>query len=157
METLAIIAYRQPVMKEDVDKIRGVDSSHFIRGLLEKRLISVTGRSDLPGRPMLYATTTEFLEVFTLPSLDELPPLAEIEKMVPSSESMDPNEGDPRVRQMRQLFSEMKSDRARIHYDPQEDERFLSSVKERVSSTTVTTPTVEALDSETPELIPDGR
>ncbi|HUP58046.1 MAG TPA: SMC-Scp complex subunit ScpB, partial [Bdellovibrionota bacterium] len=55
METLAIVAYKQPVMKEDIDKVRGVDSSYFIRGLLDRRLIKITGRSELPGRPMLYA------------------------------------------------------------------------------------------------------
>ncbi|HAR43966.1 MAG TPA: SMC-Scp complex subunit ScpB, partial [Bdellovibrionales bacterium] len=69
METLAIIAYKQPAMKEDIDKIRGVDTSYFIRGLLDKKLVQITGRSELPGRPMLYSTTQEFLEVFGLKEL----------------------------------------------------------------------------------------
>src|SRR5262249_22752013 len=80
METLALVAYKQPAMKEDIDKVRGVDSSYFIRGLLDRRLIQISGRSELPGRPMLYTTTQEFLELFGLKDLSAMPPLHEIEK-----------------------------------------------------------------------------
>src|SRR5476651_1049559 len=101
MESLAIIAYRQPVMKEDIDKIRGVDSSYFIRGLLDKKLIEITGRSELPGRPMLYGTTKEFLEIFGLKDINQMPPLRELESMVPGSQSSNPDDEDPRVKEMR--------------------------------------------------------
>ncbi|MFG1500707.1 SMC-Scp complex subunit ScpB [Halobacteriovorax sp. XZX-3] len=81
LEVLAIIAYKQPVSKIEVEKIRGVDSSHIVRGLMDKRLVRVTGRSEEVGRPVLYGTTSEFLEVFNLANIDQLPPeheLAEI-------------------------------------------------------------------------------
>lgn len=75
LETLAIVAYRQPVTKAGVERIRGVDSDYTIRTLLHRRLVVELGRSDAPGRPFLYGTGFEFLERFGLTSLDELPPL----------------------------------------------------------------------------------
>jgi len=75
LETLAIVAYRQPVTKAFVERIRGVDSDYTIRTLLHRRLIVELGRADAPGRPFLYGTGFEFLERFGLTSLDELPPL----------------------------------------------------------------------------------
>ncbi len=75
LETLAIVAYRQPVTRGGVERIRGVDSDYTIRALLHRRLIVELGRSDSPGRPFLYGTDFEFLERFGIASLDELPPL----------------------------------------------------------------------------------
>ena len=75
LETLAIVAYRQPVTKSAVERIRGVDSDYTIRTLLHRRLVVELGRSSAPGRPFLYGTGFEFLERFGLTSLDELPPL----------------------------------------------------------------------------------
>lgn len=75
LETLAIVAYRQPVVKAAIERIRGVDSDYTIRTLLHRRLVVELGRSDAPGRPFLYGTGFEFLERFGLTSLDELPPL----------------------------------------------------------------------------------
>jgi segregation and condensation protein B len=75
LETLAIVAYRQPVAKSAIERIRGVDSDYTIRSLLHRRLVVELGRSDSPGRPFLYGTGFEFLERFGLTSLDELPPL----------------------------------------------------------------------------------
>jgi len=75
LETLAIVAYRQPVTKSAVERIRGVDSDYTIRSLLHRRLVVELGRSDAPGRPILYGTAFEFLERFGLTSLDELPAL----------------------------------------------------------------------------------
>jgi segregation and condensation protein B len=75
LETLAIVAYRQPVTKASVERIRGVDSDYTIRSLLHRRLVVELGRSDGPGRPFLYGTGFEFLERFGLTSLEELPPL----------------------------------------------------------------------------------
>ena len=85
LETLAIIAYKQPVHRVEVDKIRGVDSSHLVRTLLEKNLVKITGRSELPGRPLLYSTTPEFLEIFGLADLNELPSLTEIQDIASNS------------------------------------------------------------------------
>jgi segregation and condensation protein B len=81
LEVLAIIAYKQPVSKNDVEKIRGVDSSHIIRALMDKRLVKMAGRSEELGRPSLFATTEEFLEVFNLNDLSGLPPEYELEEM----------------------------------------------------------------------------
>jgi segregation and condensation protein B len=75
LETLAIVAYRQPVTKAAVERIRGVDSDYTIRTLLHRRLVVELGRSEAPGRPFLYGTGFEFLERFGLTSLEELPPL----------------------------------------------------------------------------------
>lgn len=75
LETLAIIAYRQPVTKAAIERIRGVDSDYTVRALLHRRLVVELGRSDAPGRPFLYGTEFEFLERFGLTSLDELPAL----------------------------------------------------------------------------------
>lgn len=73
LEVLALVAYRQPVLKADIDAIRGVKSGPHLRHLLDLRLIRILGRSELPGRPFLYGTTREFLDRFGLRSLDELP------------------------------------------------------------------------------------
>ncbi len=75
LETLAIVAYRQPVTKSAVERIRGVDSDYTIRTLVHRRLVVELGRADTPGRPFLYGTGFDFLERFGLTSLDELPPL----------------------------------------------------------------------------------
>ena len=75
IETLAIVAYRQPVTRGLIERIRGVDSDHVVRGLLHRRLVAEQGRADSPGRPILYVTSFEFMERFGLTSLDDLPPL----------------------------------------------------------------------------------
>jgi segregation and condensation protein B len=75
LETLAIVAYRQPVTRGLIERIRGVDSDYVVRALMHRRLIREQGRADTPGRPYLYGTTFEFLERFGLTSLADLPPL----------------------------------------------------------------------------------
>ncbi|MFP4036562.1 MAG: SMC-Scp complex subunit ScpB [Desulfobacteraceae bacterium] len=78
LETLAIIAYKQPIVRHEIEGIRGVDSGGILKSLLEKGLIRVLGRKDLPGRPLIYGTTKRFLEVFELDSIESLPKLKEI-------------------------------------------------------------------------------
>ena len=73
LETLAIVAYRQPVTKAAIERVRGVDSDYTVRALLHRRLVVEQGRSEAPGRPILYGTGFEFLERFGLTSTDELP------------------------------------------------------------------------------------
>jgi len=73
LEVLAIIAYNEPITRMEIDEIRGVNSSHQVRRLLSKNLIESKGKSELPGKPNLYGTTTTFLEYFGLSSLSELP------------------------------------------------------------------------------------
>ena len=75
LETLAIVAYRQPCTRATVERIRGVDSDYTLRTLMHRRLVTELGRSDSPGRPILYGTGFDFLERFGLASIDELPPL----------------------------------------------------------------------------------
>ena len=81
LETLAIIAYNEPLTRLDVDEIRGVDSVYVVRRLLAKGLIKECGRSDKPGHPILYKTTDEFLDYFGLSSKDELPKIEVLEQM----------------------------------------------------------------------------
>jgi segregation and condensation protein B len=81
LETLAIIAYRQPVVKADIDRFRGVDTAGSLKGLLEKKLARIVGRKDVPGRPILYGTTRKFLEVFNLQDLSALPTLRELKEL----------------------------------------------------------------------------
>jgi len=76
METLAIIAYRQPITKAEIEAIRGVDVTASLDTLLEKRFVRITGRKESPGRPFLYGTTSEFLRHFGLQSIDALPTMA---------------------------------------------------------------------------------
>ncbi len=81
LETLAIVAYRQPATRADVDDVRGVDSSVVLRSLLEKDLLRIVGRKEEPGRPMIYGTTRRFLEVFGLGTLSDLPSLREFTQL----------------------------------------------------------------------------
>ncbi len=81
METLAIIAYKQPIIRSDIEHIRGVDCGGILRMLLERKLIRILGRKEIPGRPLIYATTKQFLEVFDLKDLKDLPTTEEIEKL----------------------------------------------------------------------------
>jgi segregation and condensation protein B len=78
LETLSIIAYKQPIIKAEIEQLRGVNSDSAIRTLLEKRLIKVIGRKEAPGRPFLYGTTREFLQYFGLKDLTELPTLKDL-------------------------------------------------------------------------------
>ena len=80
LETLAIIAYKQPIIRAEIETIRGVNSDSAIKTLLEKRLIKIMGRQEVPGRPFLYGTTREFLQYFGLKDLTELPTLKDLSR-----------------------------------------------------------------------------
>jgi segregation and condensation protein B len=82
LETLAVIAYRQPVTRGEVEHVRGVDCGPVLRSLLERHLVRIAGHRDVPGRPMLYGTTRRFLEVFGLASLEDLPTLRDLDELV---------------------------------------------------------------------------
>ncbi|MDD5285731.1 MAG: SMC-Scp complex subunit ScpB [Desulfuromonadaceae bacterium] len=81
LETLAIIAYRQPVTRTDVEHLRGVDCGTVLKSLLEKKLVRIMGKKDIPGRPLIYGTSKEFLETFGLKDLKSLPTLKEIQAL----------------------------------------------------------------------------
>jgi segregation and condensation protein B len=90
LETMSLIAYRQPITRGDIEDVRGVAvSSNIIRTLLEREWVRVVGHRDVPGRPALYATTKEFLDYFSLKSLDELPSLDEIREMDDAHQNLD--------------------------------------------------------------------
>jgi len=111
METLTIVAYKQPVIRSDVERIRGVDSGGILRMLMERRLIKVLGRKEIAGRPLIYATTRQFLEVFGLKDLKELPSLKEIE-----------NTGNSTTLQMIQQTLPVIQEKEEVQYLPVQDE-----------------------------------
>ena len=82
LETLAIVAYKQPLTRAEIEHVRGVDVGAVLRSLLERRLVRIAGHREVPGRPILYATTRRFLEVFGLAELADLPTLREIEELL---------------------------------------------------------------------------
>lgn len=100
LESLAVVAYKQPITKPELDIIRGVDSGYVIRTLLEKGLIEVAGRAETPGRPLYYRTSTTFLEHFGLNSVSELPKPREIEDILK----------DDDMAEHRQLMLELKAE-----------------------------------------------
>lgn len=83
METLAIIAYRQPVTRAEIEYLRGVDSGGVMKTLLEKNLLRILGKKDVPGRPLMYGTSRQFLELFGLRDLQEMPTLKEFSALDP--------------------------------------------------------------------------
>lgn len=99
IETLAIIAYKQPLTKPEIEQIRGVDSSYIVRTLLEKKLVRVAGRKDSPGKPLLYKTSETFLLHFGINSVDELPKPREIDEILK----------DDDMAEHRQLLLELRS------------------------------------------------
>lgn len=83
LEVMSIVAYKQPITKSEIDQIRGVESGHLLRALMEKGLVAFGEKSDLPGKPMLYQSTKKFLEIFGLRNIKELPSLHEIDQLIP--------------------------------------------------------------------------
>lgn len=89
LESLAIIAYRQPVTRSEIEYFRGVDSGGVLKSLLDKKLIKILGKKDIPGKPLIYGTTKEFMEIFSLKDLASLPTLREIEALADSGDDME--------------------------------------------------------------------
>jgi segregation and condensation protein B len=97
LESLAIIAYKQPIVRAEIEQIRGVETSGVIRTLLERKLVRMVGRKDVPGRPIMYGTTKYFLQHFGLRDLAELPPLREFKELGESEQALLPVGDDPLV------------------------------------------------------------
>jgi segregation and condensation protein B len=99
LETLAIIAYKQPILRSDIEHIRGVECGGILRMLFERKLIRVLGRKEIPGRPLIYATTKQFLEIFDLKNLKDLPTPKEIAELkadpIPDPEATGTPEMEP--------------------------------------------------------------
>jgi segregation and condensation protein B len=86
LETLAIVAYRQPITRAEIEYLRGVDAGGVVKTLLDRRLIRILGKKDVPGKPLIYGTSREFLEVFGLKDLASLPTLKEIQELLPPTD-----------------------------------------------------------------------
>ncbi len=95
LETLSIVAYKQPITRAEVEAIRGVDVSGILQSLLERNLIRISGRQPVPGRPILYATTPEFLEHFGLEDISALPKLEELPEILGQKEAGQPVTDNP--------------------------------------------------------------
>ncbi len=111
LEALAIIAYKQPVTRAEVEAIRGVEVSNLVQSLLEKRMIRILGRAETPGRPLLYGTTTEFLIHFGLKDLADLPKVSEIQELAgdrPSPGFLKEMEGELRRRETKMGLTPME-------------------------------------------------
>jgi segregation and condensation protein B len=95
LESLAIVAYKQPIVRAEIEAIRGVETSGVLRTLLERKLVRIVGRKDVPGRPIMYGTTKFFLQHFGLRDLAELPPLREFKELGESEQAMLPVGEEP--------------------------------------------------------------
>lgn len=101
LETLAIIAYRQPITKAGVEAVRGVSVDAMVQQLVDRGLVKIEGRADLPGRPLLYGTTENFLDHFGVRTLDELPNASELRRIpLPTPESEQPGKSAPEATQL---------------------------------------------------------
>ncbi len=95
LETLAIIAYKQPVTRAEIEAIRGVDAAGVLKTLLERKVVRIAGRKEVPGRPMVYGTTKDFLEYLGLPNLSALPTLKEFSEVADAASMIADRESDP--------------------------------------------------------------
>ena len=120
METLAIVAYRQPVTKPEVDFVRGVDSGYALGKLMERGVIDVVGRSDSLGRPLIYGTTASFLEQFGLGDIGDLPSLREIEEIL----------GDPSFSRERAELLQLQEEDSAVQGQTEEDKAGPEAVRE---------------------------
>jgi segregation and condensation protein B len=115
LEVLAIVAYRQPIVKTDIDQLRGVNSEGPIFTLLDRKLITIVGRKPTPGRPLLYGTTQEFLTHFGLKDLDDLPKIEELEVLLkrkeqaPSTEVMFEKIGEDELKEPAKVSEEQRT------------------------------------------------
>ncbi len=121
LEVMAIIAYRQPVTKIEIEQIRGVASDGVVHNLLEKKLITITGRAESVGRPLQYGTTAEFLKFFGLNKINDLPKMAEIEELIKASEPA--NQTELNLADETDADKMMKLNIADGTYDPDEQNR----------------------------------
>ncbi|MBN1962308.1 MAG: SMC-Scp complex subunit ScpB [Deltaproteobacteria bacterium] len=134
LETLAVIAYRQPVTKPEIDDIRGVDCGGTMRLLLERNLIRIVGKKDEPGRPMLYATTREFLSFFNLNNLAQLPSLREFHELNPES-TEELRDFDEKHQSIEKLSQQAK----KLGFDAGPDVELLDQAMSQLTTTEATT------------------
>ncbi len=119
LEVLAIVAYKKKLIKSDIDHIRGVESGHLLRALMEKGLCTFDGKSELPGRPMYYTTTKKFLEIFGLRNLNELPSLSQINELIPDGIG---DEDEAQKETLSDVTSNMATSTESVSYSAGEEE-----------------------------------
>ena len=123
LETLAIVAYRQPITKADIEAVRGVAVDGMMQTLLEKGLISIAGRAEVPGRPLLYQTTEHFLEHFSLKNVDELPNASELRRInLPTAPVEQPAEPQPTPTPTELPLAETPTSTEEVAEPPQQEE-----------------------------------
>lgn len=127
LEVLSIVAYKQPCIKSDVDEIRGVESGHLMRALMDRGIIRFGGKSELPGKPMFYETTRRFLEIFGLRSVQELPSLSQIDELIPDGIG----EVEPEKKSLKDLTPELSMESSSVTYSDGETE--LLKISEQLS------------------------
>jgi segregation and condensation protein B len=117
LETLAIVAYRQPVTRPEIEEIRGVDCGAVVKALLERRLVKILGKKEEPGRPILYGTTREFLEFFALKDLASLPTLREFHELSEEHRDIVEKAPEPEREPIAGLVDELKDERLRAELE----------------------------------------
>ncbi|MEK6772453.1 MAG: SMC-Scp complex subunit ScpB [Bdellovibrionota bacterium] len=127
MEVLSIVAYKQPIIKSEIDVIRGVESGHLLRALMERGIVNFEGKSELPGRPMQYGTTRKFLEIFGLRNLKELPTLSQIDELLPDGIG---EEDEVEKQKLSDLTSQLSQEVIVDSYSQGEDE--LTKIQEQL-------------------------
>ncbi|MEM7356117.1 MAG: SMC-Scp complex subunit ScpB, partial [Acidobacteriota bacterium] len=142
LESLAIIAYRQPVTAPEIQELRGVNSSGVLKKLLERRLVRITGRKEVVGKPFLYGTTREFLQHFGLRNLKELPPLEQFEELFGSEveappESMPPDEEEEIQKEIVAVEEKLDEAMERAEAEAIEDERAAAEEAQEVDDAAV--------------------
>lgn len=119
MESLAIIAYKQPIVRAEIEQIRGVEVSTVLRTLLERKLIRMVGRKDVPGRPIMYGTTKLFLQQFGLSDLSQLPPLREFKELGEAEQAMLPVEDGLQIGDHETVAAGSPDDPSKVESSPQ--------------------------------------
>ena len=156
LETLAIVAYRQPVTRPEVEEIRGVDSGAVMKALLERRLLKILGKKEEPGRPILYGTTREFLEFFALKDLASLPTLREFHELSEEHRDIVEKEAPAEVPSLQGLVAELADPnlRAALEKGRAEGEAALEELERAIDRADSSTRSVKSvLDPEPP---PEG-
>ncbi len=131
LEVLSIVAYKQPIVKSQIDEIRGVESGHLLRALMEKGLVHFAGKSELPGKPMYYGTSRRFLETFGLRNLNELPSLHEIDQLIPEGIG-----DEPEKETLDMLTGQLSKEAAATYSEGEEELMKIAGELEKVSTTT---------------------
>jgi segregation and condensation protein B len=137
LEVMAIIAYKQPISKTSIESIRGVDSSHIVRQLMDKRLVRITGRSEEIGRPSLFGTSNEFLEVFNLNTIEDLPTEIELEELANASDL-------GAISDIKNIVN--SGDKKLFNFDEFEELEDLTSQIKEIASSTIFTQSLKDMD-----------